>query len=820
MAIANGLVLLLGALLIGIPIVLHLLMQPKPKLIPFPALRFVRQRQQSNRRQIQLRHWILLFLRCLLIAAIVLALAGISAASASFGSWVTFGIFAFVAALAILLFLATLLWTKPLNKLLLVLFGIIALLALSTSGYLGVAAFRNPSQQILGNRVAPVSAIVIVDCSPRMEYQNNNQSRLEKAVELAKWIIGQLPEDSQVSIAIPDGSEPFFSVDLSAAGKRLETLSIDYQATSLPLTIGPALRLFDEALNERREIYLVSDLTRPSWQRADTIKPLLEEHPEVSCYLIDVGVEQPSNAAIAPINISSEVISQSNKLQISSSIESIGDVKDGVAQLFLEEPDNSRPFRSNGTTMLPEKHIVRPQVIEFDAMGRAQLNFTIDDSLPPGIHHGWIEFDSGDGLKVDDRRYFTVEMRPAWEVLVVAPRTVSTTNLVEVISPKLFREAGTQEFNCRVIEQDKLASYSREQLDQFQLVVLLDPQPVGEGAWTLIGDFVQSGGGLAIFMGWNASANQQIADDFNSKAANVVMPGLIDARPWRRPRDESRFLVVNSSTHPVTRPFVEAASSIRWDLLQVDYHWGLSPNPDQDQSQLEVLFRYSNQLPAIVEKRVGLGRVVLMTTPISEPNNSPDRDRWNDLFFDLENCWPSFWLVQQISRHLVSTRPTRLNLELGEIASLDNDSDKFPEQYRLFTPRDEEPGKLVADQGQVRFRFTNSPGHFRLKGQMDGPVLRGFSVNLPPNATDLNRIDVERLDDWFGEGRIQIASDEEEIEREQGATRVGREFYPVLVTLLAILFGLELIMSNRFYSNAPSRTGNKTTTSNKADAAS
>ena len=55
--------LLLGGALFAIPVVLHLIMRQKPKHLVFPALRFVKERRQSNTRRLQLRHWLLLALR-------------------------------------------------------------------------------------------------------------------------------------------------------------------------------------------------------------------------------------------------------------------------------------------------------------------------------------------------------------------------------------------------------------------------------------------------------------------------------------------------------------------------------------------------------------------------------------------------------------------------------------------------------------------------------------------------------------------------------------------------------------------------------------
>src|SRR5436309_5695445 len=67
-------ILLLGAALVGLPILLHLIMKQEPKRLPFPAFRFLKQRLKTNQRKLRLRHFILLAMRMLLIALFCLAL--------------------------------------------------------------------------------------------------------------------------------------------------------------------------------------------------------------------------------------------------------------------------------------------------------------------------------------------------------------------------------------------------------------------------------------------------------------------------------------------------------------------------------------------------------------------------------------------------------------------------------------------------------------------------------------------------------------------------------------------------------------------------
>jgi hypothetical protein len=94
------------------------------------------------------------------------------------------------------------------------------------------------------------------------------------------------------------------------------------------------------------------------------------------------------------------------------------------------------------------------------------------------------------------------------------------------------------------------------------------------------------------------------------------------------------------------------------------------------------------------------------------------------------------------------------------------------------------------------------PGAYRLKGKLsdDGPVVtRGFCVNLSPQATDLTPAAPGRLDELLGPDRYQLARNREEINREIGEARIGREFYPYLLTMLAVVMALEYLLSNLFY---------------------
>src|SRR3954451_12958064 len=97
--------LLAGVGLIALPIVLHLIMRREPKHFDFPALRFVQRRQVSNTQRLQLRHWLLLALRCGALALAGLALDRANVATVALGSWLVAGGLAVAATFVVVLWL-------------------------------------------------------------------------------------------------------------------------------------------------------------------------------------------------------------------------------------------------------------------------------------------------------------------------------------------------------------------------------------------------------------------------------------------------------------------------------------------------------------------------------------------------------------------------------------------------------------------------------------------------------------------------------------------------------------------------------------------
>jgi len=309
------------------------------------------------------------------------------------------------------------------------------------------------SGKLLGQSGTPVAAIVLVDNSATMEYRFQNKTRLESAKETASWLISQFPSDSQVCVLAVDRDTPFFSVDTSAADKRLSKIDPTYNAESIPSALARAYKLFEKADQERKEIYIFSDLTSKSWAAGEAN---ISSNGELN---IETSVTQTGGAET------------SSKSQLS-------------VRMKVFQQDETKPVVRDGNTVFADavqgeksKTVTLPPT-GLGETNSVALDFSFSDSLQEGTWHGEVEILGADALPVDNKRYFTFEVSPPNQVLVIHGDDVSPGNLISCIAPRELQERGKSRFECTVVSQSEFDVATK--LSQFALVYVLDPGPAGQ----------------------------------------------------------------------------------------------------------------------------------------------------------------------------------------------------------------------------------------------------------------------------------------------------------------------------------------------------
>jgi hypothetical protein len=204
---------------------------------------------------------------------------------------------------------------------------------------------------------------------------------------------------------------------------------------------------------------------------------------------------------------------------------------------------------------------------------------------------------------------------------------------------------------------------------------------------------------------------------------------------------------------------------------------------------------YSNGQPALLERSVGQGRALTMTTPISD---RPTQKPWNLLPAD---SWPFLSLANQMANYLVGGGTQQLNYVAGQTAVIQLDQATQRQSYMLFLPDDVTyPIPADLNRRDLTITATDQVGNYRLRAGGSEGVDFGFSVNYAPNQTRLDRMTDAQLTEFFGPLKIRLARTREQIDRDISVGRVGRELYPPLILIVALMLALEMFIANRFYS--------------------
>lgn len=717
----------LGLGLVSIPVVLHLVMRRRPRRIEFPPLLLISRQFQTNTRRLRLRHLLLLLLRALILFLLGLAVA------------------------------------RPTVK------------------WSGLASSE-----------APVAAALVFDTSPRMQYRHENRTRVQAAQEMGTWLLRQLPRESEIAVFDSQTAPRTFAVDRGAARHQIERLPPASRPQTLPAVIRQAAALLQTSDRQRREIYVFTDLSENAWPEEELarIEPAVAELGDVGVYLIDVGVEQTNNAAVADVRLAEETITTSTPLRVEAEVTAEGEPRSRTVSLYVSR--SPQPQEGIAADDIRYEKRAEETVIIGDGESLT-LSFAVG-GLEQGLHFGRVQIGEGDALDCDNRRYFAVEVRPPWPVLIVAPDPPEyhAVYVDQALAPEILRRTGMARFDTTVISYAQLAA---EPLDNYAAVLLLDPRPLDTQLWERLAEYAAQGRGLALALGRRASD----IDAMNRRGPQRILPGklLVQARSG----DGQFTLAPQEYAHPALRAFRSVAGTVPWDAFPVYRYWVL----DELDGSANVLIPFGDGRPAMIERSLGQGRIVVWTTPLSD---RPDQSPWNLL--PVGEAWPFFILINETTAYLAEGAGRRLNYEVGETVILELSPLEQFATYVLQVPPSpfEDSGQSSSDlqltpdreRDRLVITATDVPGCYRVRaGGREGGYSQGFCANFPADISRMQRVAAEEIEQRLGTDRTRLVRDQKRLIREVTAGRAGTDLVPWVVVLLVILFAGEWLLANRFY---------------------
>lgn len=267
--------LLFGLFAAFVPFLIHLWSRRQAKTVDFSSLRFLLIAHRKRVRRLQIKQWLILLLRMLIIILIALALA------------------------------------RPLLK----------------------------NRFSFAGKRSKTSCVIILDNSYSMGYKGVKGQRFEIAKKKALEVVDSLEKGDTASlILMSDIAKPVFrklTKDLALVRSAIKNSVLSNRTTSIPPSMKLASSILANSNDPNKEIYLITDFDQNGWQGWGE----LDLASDVRLFTIEAYSESNlTNVAIPKIRLSNELISVNSLISLEAEITnfSSSSFDDIVVTLFID----------------------------------------------------------------------------------------------------------------------------------------------------------------------------------------------------------------------------------------------------------------------------------------------------------------------------------------------------------------------------------------------------------------------------------------------------------------------------------------------------
>jgi len=421
------------------------------------------------------------------------------------------------------------------------------------------AAFARP--YVAGAARGTTLRIVAIDRS----YSMNAPGRFAHALDLAGRAIDEAAAGERVAVLAFDDHVDTIAAPGSATSARttLAATAPGFAATRYSEVFTKAAEI---AAGDEARLIIVSDLQRSGWDGEDrSVLPA-----GISLDVRDAGTA-PSNLSVVSVARTPD--------RVIAAVRNSGSTR-RTGQIRVEH--DGRIAQTSTYTIAPDSTADVPILYR-----------------PPSSGTMTVSIDDPDGPPADNSRFVVLDAVPSNSVLLVT----SGANPSGYYLARALAAIGGPEADQIDVGTSTAAALADDNLTKYSAVVLLSTRALDRGGRESIAGFVRAGGGLLIAGSPEVEA-AVVAAVFNwgtSTTGTIEMPAAVALSP-------------TDPRHPVFRPF----GSLSANLGQVRFARAWRVTPDG----WDVVARFTDGNPALLERREGSGRIVLFAS---------DLDRqWND----------------------------------------------------------------------------------------------------------------------------------------------------------------------------------------------
>ena len=336
--------------------------------------------------------------------------------------------------------------------------------------------------------------------------------------------------------------------------------------------LARAARSLAESTRAPVELHFFSDMQKSSMPASFAELSL---PPGVSLVLHSVANSAQSNWAVESVRAPGRVW-DTKKARVSATIAGYGTAA-----------------ATRSVSLLINGKKVASQAVEVPANGRADVEFQSLD-VPYGFSRCEVRIDSADALPADDSYLFSVERSDPQPALLVHESADARS---PVYFGSALGSAAESSFSFESLTPERAANAP---LSKYAFVVLADVGSLPSQLENDLVRYVQAGGGLLVAAGTNTGHRSRVP---------VMQDTIIGTHDYSR--DGARYLTAGDvdTSHP------SLAASGRWAGAKFYYAVAVDP------SGARVVARLTDQTPLLLDKKIGEGHVLLLTSGLDDLTN-------------------------------------------------------------------------------------------------------------------------------------------------------------------------------------------------------
>ena len=449
-----------------------------------------------------------------------------------------------------------------------------------------VIAFTRPffsRRSAAKDNIAAGATVVLIDSSLSMR----REQMFPNALQRAGSIIDEAANGERLA-ALTFGNRydviSRFTNDKSRLRSLLKGLSASWEGTDYEQALRGAESLLSELKAEgRKRVVLISDFQASGWNQANSSYKLSSD---IQLQTFDVGGSNSApNVAVTNVDAHGMVFGQKYTENLSVQVSNFSDTpRDRLAV----------DFQINDQT-------VEKREVSLNARETKVVEFT-GFNLTEGANRCVIEIQSGD-FAPDNKFYFTIRREAPARALIVESAARGRSDSFYLQSALNLNDVLPFNFAVKTAGGVDPAGVGEN-----ALIILNDSGSLPPGLAASLKKFVESGGQLIVAAGPHTDVNS-----FNASLSDISPATFSEAVQTKA--SESLAITDIKFDHPIFEVFRDSG---RLAAARVFGYVRAQPKPNAN-----VLARYEDGSPALLEANIGKGRVLLFTSSLGAS--------WNDL---------------------------------------------------------------------------------------------------------------------------------------------------------------------------------------------